>query len=52
VLALDDFHGGRGAVRVDDSRWNAHTSDGSDPHKGDTLVVTGADGAILHVKAM
>jgi membrane protein implicated in regulation of membrane protease activity len=49
---LDDFHGGRGAVRVDDSRWNANTSDGSSPRKGDTLVVTGADGAILHVKAM
>jgi len=51
VLALDDFHGDRGAVRVDDSRWNAHTSDGSSPNKGDTLIVTGADGAILHVKA-
>ena len=52
VLALDDFQGGRGAVRVDDSRWNARTSDGSSPRKGDTLIVTGADGAILHVKAM
>ena len=52
VLALDDFHGGRGAVRVDDSRWNANTSDGSSPRKGDTLIVTGADGAILHVRAM
>lgn len=52
VLALDDFHGGRGAVRVDDSRWNAQISDGSSPRKGDTLVVTGADGAVLVVKAM
>ena len=51
VLALDDFHGGRGAVRVDDSRWNAHTSDGSNPRKGDTLVVTGADGTLLQVRA-
>ena len=52
VQALDDFEGGRGAVRVDDSRWNARTSDGSSPRKGETLVVTGADGTILHVKAL
>lgn len=51
VLALDDFQGGRGAVRVDDSRWNAHISDGSNPRKGDMLIVTGADGAILHVRS-
>jgi hypothetical protein len=51
VLALDDFVGARGAVRVDDSRWNAIASDGSSPRKGDALEVTGFDGALLKVKA-
>jgi inner membrane protein len=51
VTALDDFVGARGAVRVDDGRWNAMTSDGSSPRKGDTLEVTGCDGALLKVKA-
>ncbi|HTQ12736.1 MAG TPA: NfeD family protein [Rhizomicrobium sp.] len=51
VLALDDFSGGRGSVRVDDTRWNAVVTDGSAPKKGDKLTVTGADGPTLHVKA-
>jgi inner membrane protein len=51
VTALDDFSGGRGAVRVDDSRWTATVSDNSSPRKGDKLIVTSADGSILHVKA-
>ena len=50
VTALDDFQGTRGAVRVDDSRWTAMTSDGSSPRKGDALEVTGCDGALLKVK--
>ena len=44
-------HGGRGAVRVDDSRWNAMTTDGSSPAKGAALEVTGSDGTTLMVKA-
>jgi inner membrane protein len=51
VVALTDFAGGRGAVLVDDSRWSAVVSDGSMPQKGESLVVTGADGTTLHVKA-
>ena len=51
VVALADFAGGRGAVLVDDSRWSAVVSDGTNPAKGDALTVTGADGAILHVKS-
>lgn len=50
VTACDDFVGPRGAVRVDDTRWNAMTSDGSSPKKGDALEVTGFDGALLKVK--
>ena len=51
VVAVDDFSGSRGAVRVDDSRWNAATLDGTSPRKGDALVVTGSDGSTLQVKA-
>jgi membrane protein implicated in regulation of membrane protease activity len=50
VTAVDDFAGTRGAVRVDDSRWNAITLDGTSPRKGDALVVTGSDGSTLQVK--
>lgn len=50
VLALNDFHGGRGAVRVDDSRWNAMAVDGSNPRNGEKVEVVGADGALLQVK--
>lgn len=44
-----DFAGGRGAVFIDDTRWSAVTNDGSDPRQGETVVVTGADGAVLTV---
>ena len=43
------FANGRGAVLIDDTRWSAVTSDGSDPMAGDTVIVTGADGAVLTV---
>jgi hypothetical protein len=49
VVAAQDFAGGRGAVLVDDSRWNAAMLDGSNPHKGDKLEVSGSDGAVLTV---
>ncbi len=49
-VALDDFQGTRGAVRVDDSRWNALAEDGSSPRKGDALQVIGCDGTLLKVK--
>ncbi|MBI3676620.1 MAG: NfeD family protein [Proteobacteria bacterium] len=51
VVAMDDFDGSTGAVLVDDTRWNAVTVDGSAPHKGDHVIVVGADGALLKVKA-
>ena len=50
VTAIGDFAGGRGSVRVDDTRWSAQTTDGSSPRSGDALEVTGFDGAILKVK--
>lgn len=51
VVALGDFDGDHGAVVVDDSRWRAVTLDGTSPRKGDALIVTGADGATLKVRA-
>jgi len=50
VKCEEDFVNGRGAVRVDDTRWIAHTVDGSAPKKGDLLHVSGADGAELKVR--
>jgi membrane protein implicated in regulation of membrane protease activity len=50
VKAETDFHHGRGAVRVDDTRWNACVIDGSAPIKGDSLQISGADGAELKVQ--
>lgn len=50
VKAATDFTGGRGAVVVDDSRWNAQVIDGSAPTIGDTLVVEAAEGTLLKVK--
>ena len=45
-----NFANGRGAILIDDTRWSAVTSDGSDPGVGDTVIVTGADGSVLIVK--
>ncbi|MEI9994698.1 MAG: NfeD family protein [Rhizomicrobium sp.] len=50
VEAEEDFVNGRGAVRVDDTRWCAAVVDGSAPIKGDRLQVSGADGAELKVQ--
>jgi len=50
VKAAGDFTGGRGAVLVDDSRWNAQVIDGSAPITGDMLVVEAAEGTLLKVK--
>jgi membrane protein implicated in regulation of membrane protease activity len=50
VKAEENFVNGRGAVRVDDTRWCAAVVDGSAPIKGDMLQVSGADGAELKVQ--
>ena len=49
VKAAENFVNGRGAVRVDDTRWNAVVTDGSAPVKGEMLEVSAADGAVLKV---
>jgi membrane protein implicated in regulation of membrane protease activity len=48
--AADDFHGGQGAILLDDTRWSAATEDGSLPRKGDMLQVAAVDGAVLKVR--
>jgi membrane protein implicated in regulation of membrane protease activity len=50
VKAATNFTGGRGAVLVDDTRWNAAVIDGSAPIAGDSLVVEAAEGTVLKVK--
>lgn len=50
VKAEENFVNGRGAVRIDDTRWNATVVDGSSPMKGDMLRVSAADGADLKVQ--
>jgi membrane protein implicated in regulation of membrane protease activity len=49
VRAEENFVNGRGAVRVDDTRWNAVVTDGSTPVKGDMLTISAADGAVFKV---
>lgn len=51
VKAEENFVNGRGAVRVDDTRWNAVVTDGSAPMKGDMLKISSADGAVFRVHA-
>lgn len=50
VKAAETFVNGRGAVLIDDTRWNATVTDGSSPQKGDMLRVLAADGADLKVQ--
>lgn len=50
VKAAENFVNGRGAVLVDDTRWNATVTDGSAPMKGDVLKISAADGADLKVQ--
>ena len=50
VKVAENFVNGRGAVLIDDTRWNATVMDGSAPVKGDMLKVTAADGADLKVQ--
>ena len=49
VKAAVNFSGGQGAVFLDDTRWSAVSTDGSDPAQGDALVIVGADGTVLKV---
>lgn len=50
VFAAEAFHGGRGPVLLDDTRWQAVADSASDVAAGAALVITGSDGATLRVR--
>ena len=49
AIAGDGFVSGAGRVRLGDTEWAAKTQDKADPDSGSVLVVTGVEGAVLHV---
>ncbi|WP_085340455.1 NfeD family protein [Aquidulcibacter paucihalophilus] len=49
AIAVDGFVSGTGRVRLGDTEWAAKTLDDADPASGSVLVVTGVEGAVLHV---
>ncbi|MFM1977433.1 MAG: hypothetical protein RL145_2279 [Pseudomonadota bacterium] len=49
AIAVDGFISGAGRVRLGDTEWAAKTFDAADPDSGSVLVVTGVEGAVLHV---
>lgn len=49
AIAVEAFVSGAGRVRLGDTEWAAKTFDGTDPASGSVLVVTGVEGAVLHV---
>lgn len=49
AIAVDAFVAGSGRVRLGDTEWAAKTQDAPDPASGCVLVVTGVEGAVLHV---
>jgi len=51
-VAAGDFVGGHGAILLDDTRWSAVLGEGAEPRGGDMLQVTGANGAVLIVRAV
>lgn len=51
AVVAEGFRSGRGPVLLDDTRWQAISDDGSDLEPGSAVEITGAEGAILHVRA-
>jgi membrane protein implicated in regulation of membrane protease activity len=52
AVSVAPFVGGEGRVRIGDTEWAAKTDDLSSPKEGAVVVVTGVEGAIMHVKAV
>jgi membrane protein implicated in regulation of membrane protease activity len=50
ALVADAFVGGRGPILLDDTRWSAETTDGSNPGKGANVEIIAADGVLLKVR--
>lgn len=51
AVVAESFRGGRGPVLLDDTRWQAVNEGGNDLGAGASVEVTGADGAVLRVRA-
>lgn len=51
AVVADGFRGGRGPILLDDTRWQAVSESGADLAPGASVEITGADGAILRVRA-
>lgn len=51
AVVAEGFRSGRGPVLLDDTRWQAISDSGTDLAPGSSVEITGADGAILRVKA-
>lgn len=52
VRVHETFAQGAGHVAIDDTIWRAVSVDGTNPVTGDTVEITGVEGALLRVKAI
>jgi inner membrane protein len=50
ATVAEDFHNGHGAVTVGDTRWSAHSVDGSDLTAGTKVEIVSAESTLLKVK--
>jgi len=50
ATVTEDFHNGHGAVTVGDTRWSAHSVDGSDFTAGTKVEIVSAESTLLKVK--
>lgn len=50
-VAVSDFAGGLGRVKLGDTEWSAETVDGSDPREGASVIVADTAGNVLRIKA-
>jgi inner membrane protein len=50
ATVAEDFHNGHGSVTVGDTRWSAHSIDGSDFAAGTKVEIVSAESTLLKVK--
>ncbi len=50
ATVAEDFHNGHGSVTVGDTRWSAHSVDGSDFAAGTKVEIVSAESTLLKVK--
>jgi membrane protein implicated in regulation of membrane protease activity len=48
---VEAFRNGRGEVEIDDTRWRAEATDGSDIAQGAHVTIQSVDGILLKVAA-